>query len=188
MKRIANTGLKRSQLADAMRKKKLVRLSRRYEDTAIRGYVLDIGPVFFLFALVSDRIWFDGFECFRIADIGTVKPDPYATFAERALKLRGERVPKKPRVILADLENLLLSAGRAFPLITVHREKLDPDVCSIGRVLGINRGQMSFLEIAPDATWDEEPRQFKLSEITRVNFDGDYEKALDLVGGVPAAG
>jgi hypothetical protein len=41
-----------------------VRFSRRFEQSAIRGYVLDVGPRFFLFALVSDRIWFDGFECF----------------------------------------------------------------------------------------------------------------------------
>jgi hypothetical protein len=176
-----------ARLSAAMQEKQLVRFSRRFENTTVRGYVLDIGPVFFLFALVSDRIWLDGFECFRVADIRKVKPDPYRTFAERALKLRGERFPKKPRVDLTSAEDLLLSAMRAFPLVTIHREKLDPDVCSIGRVLSINKGQMSFLEISPDATWDQKPRMFKLSEITRVNFAGDYEEALHLVGGVPAA-
>ena len=45
---------------------------------------------------------------------------------------------------------------------------------------------MFFLEINPDATWDEKPNEYKLSEITRVDFGGDYEKALYLVGGLAA--
>lgn len=126
---MASIDSKRALLADAMREKKLVRLTRPFESTKIEGYVLDIGPVFFLFALVCDRLWFDGFECFRLADIKTVVPAPYAIFVENALKLRGERIPKRPRVELSDIENLLLSAGRAFPLVAIHREKLDPDVC-----------------------------------------------------------
>jgi hypothetical protein len=60
--------------------------------------VLDIGPRFFLLALVSDRIRFDGFECFRLSDVRNVRPDPYTTFAETALRKRGERIPKKSRV------------------------------------------------------------------------------------------
>jgi hypothetical protein len=71
-----------------------------------------------LLALVSDRIWFDGFECFRINDLRDLRPDPYALFAEAALKKRDERRPKKPRVSVANIEDLLLSAGKAFPLVT----------------------------------------------------------------------
>jgi hypothetical protein len=66
--------------------------------------------------------------------------DLYAPFAEAALKKRGERRPKKPRVSVASIEDLLLSAGQAFPLVTLHREQVDPDVCWIGRVQGVNRG------------------------------------------------
>lgn len=174
-----------SQIRDAMRKQRFVRLSRRFEESAVRGYVLDVGRQFFLFALVSDRIWLDGFECFRLSDIKHIEPDPYATFAEAALKKRAERRPKKGRVSVGSLEELLLSAGRAFPLVTIHREMVDPDVCWIGRVLGVTRGCVSLLEIDPQATWEETPNDYRLSEITRVNFGGDYENALHLVGGEP---
>jgi hypothetical protein len=170
-----------------LRQRQLVRFSRRFEESSVRGYVLEVGPKFFLLALVSDRLWFDGFECFRIADVSKIRPDPYAAFAEAALKKRGERVPKKPRLRLDDIENLLLSASRAFPLVTIHQEKVDPDVCWIGRVKGVQRGQVSLLEINPDASWDAEPNDYRVSEITRVNFGGDYENALHLVGGDPAA-
>ena len=119
--------------------RRLVRLRRRFEKSSIRGYVLDIGPTFFLLALVSDHIWFDGFECFRIRDLRDVRPDPYARFAESALKKRHERRPKKPQVSVANIEKLLLSANRLFPLVTIHREQVNPDVCWIGRVLGVER-------------------------------------------------
>jgi hypothetical protein len=151
----------------------------------VRGYVLDVGSKFFLLALVSDRIWFDGFECFRVGDVRRLEPDPHSQFAEVALRKRRERLPRKPRVSVRSIEELLVSAGREFPLVTVHREGVDPDVCWIGRVLGVERGHVSPLEITPDAKWEAKPESFRLSEITRVNFGGDYEAALHLVGGSP---
>ena len=101
------------------------------------------------------------------------------------LKKRRERRPKKPRVGLANIEELLLSAGKAFPLVTIHREEVDPDVCWIGRVQGVNLGRVSLLEIGPDAVWEDKPEEYRIKEITRVNFGGDYENALHLVGGEP---
>ncbi|NLY00001.1 MAG: hypothetical protein GXY83_28215 [Rhodopirellula sp.] len=80
----------------------------------MRGYVLDVGPKFFLLALVSDRIWFDGFECFRVGDVRGFEPDPHARFAESALKKRQERKPRKPRVSVRSIEELLVSAGRVY--------------------------------------------------------------------------
>jgi hypothetical protein len=174
-----------SQLLTAMRKRQFVRFYRRFEDSAVRGYVLDVGPKFFLLALVSDRIWFDGFECFRVGDVRGLRPDPHARFAESALRKRRDRLPPKPGVSVRSVEDLLMSAGRLFPLVTLHREAIDPNVCWIGRILGVERSRVSLLEITPDATWEEKPESFRLSEITCVNFAGDYETALHLVGGDP---
>jgi hypothetical protein len=47
---------------------------------------------------------------------------------------------------------------------------------------------VSLLEITPSAEWEPRPTQYRLSEITRVNFGGDYEGALYMVGGEPATG
>jgi hypothetical protein len=59
--------------------------------------------------------------------------------------------------------------------------QIDPDVCSIGRVVGSKRGRVMLLEIRPDATWEASPREYRLNEITRINFGGDYEDALHVV-------
>jgi hypothetical protein len=87
---------------------------------------------------------------------------------------------------VANIESLLLSAGKAFPLVTIHREQVDPDVCCIGQVQGVSRGRVSLLEIGPDAVWEDTPEEYRIKEITRVNFGGDYEDALHLVGGEPS--
>lgn len=147
--------------------------------------MLDIGPEFFLLSLVSDRVRFDGFECFRISDVRNLRSDPYAAFAEAALKKRGERKPKKPNINITNVGPLLVSASHVFPLVTIHRERIEPDICHIGRVVNVGDGRLSLLEISPDGQWDDSATEYRIREITRVNFGGDYEDALHLVGGAP---
>ena len=101
-----------NQLKDALSTRQFVRFSRRFEAGFIRGYILDVGPRFFLMALVSDRLWFDGFECFRFSDVIKMVPEPNTGFAESALQKRRERLPKKPRVSVASIEELLVTADR----------------------------------------------------------------------------
>jgi hypothetical protein len=175
---------KKSQLAFALRKKLLVRFASALDRGTVNGYVLDIGPQFFLIALVSDGIRPNGFQCYRLSDIRKLRvPDKYARFHEAVLKKRGIRFPKKPRVDVTCLAELLLTANRVFPLVTIHREKADPSACWIGRVVDLSRGRVTLLEIGPDACWDDELESYRLSEITRVDFGGDYENALQLIGG-----
>lgn len=177
----------KSQLVLARRDKLLVKFTRPFEQGSVNGYVLDIGPRFFLMAVEgSDGVRFNGFSCFRLADVRKLMvPHKHAAFLEAARKKLGERVPRKPPVALVSIQQLLLSAYRAFPLVTIHREQVDPDVCFIGRVIDVSRGSVSLLEIGPDASWDKKPESYRLSEITRVDFGGGYEEALHLVGGSP---
>lgn len=174
-----------AQLTHAMLHGHLIRFSSRFESGTIHGYVLDVGPKFFLLALLGDGLRFEGFECFRIQDVGNIEPDPYTAFAETALKRRGMRRPKKPHVNVSSIENLLQSASREFPLVAIHLEQVDPDVCWIGRVERIADGRVVLLEIGADAVWDDRPEEYRLNKITRVSFGGEYEDALHLVGGHP---
>ncbi len=168
-----------------MAERRLLRLQTRFEDSFVRGYVRAIGPGFVLLAVVNDRIWFDGFECFRRPDIFLVEDDPFAGFIETALERRGERLPEPPSVSLNSIEELLSSAGEAFPLVTIHCELDDTDVCWIGAVREVEGGEVSLHEVGPDAEWDDEPTLHRTADITRVSFGADYEDALWLVAGGP---
>ena len=176
------------QLRSAMRASRLVRFSRSVEAGWVNGYVLDVGPEFFLLALVSDQIRFDGFQALRLRDVRKLRENPFASFVEAALKARHERRPRKPKVNLGSLSSLLLSAGRAFPLVSIHRERVDAGTCQIGRVMGVSKGKARILEIGPGAVWDKKPTDYALKQITRVDFGGAYEDALHLVGGDPPTG
>ena len=146
------------------------------------GYVLAVGPRFFLIALVDENIRFNGFQCLRLQDVRNLEvPAKYAAFIEAALKLRGEKRPRIPAVVVDSVHELLRTAGRAFPLITIHRERVAPDVCHIGRVVAVSESEVSLLEIGPDACWDADALSYRTKEITRVDFGGDYEEALMLV-------
>jgi len=176
----------RNQLTKALRNRLLVSFTRPFEPGTVNGYVLGIGPKFFHLALVSDGLRLNGFQCFRFSDVRKLcVPDKYAAFHEAVLRKRGQRFPKNPPVSVSSLAELLLTAARAFPLVTIHREKIDPDVCWIGRVIGVRKGRVTLQEIGPDARWDDQIGIYRLSEITRVDFGGDYEDALYLVAGAP---
>ncbi|MBB5056222.1 hypothetical protein HDF16_000891 [Granulicella aggregans] len=173
------------ELASAPRKV-LVRFDRPFDAGSTSGYILDAGPDFFLLATIDDTIHLDGFLCLRYKDVRKLQaPAKFETFVAAALKQRGERIPKAPSVSLASISDLLLTAATAFPLVTVHREKIAPEFCHIGRIAGLNKKQVALLEIGPDALWDDEPRIYSLKEITQVGFGGGYEEALILVGGEP---
>jgi hypothetical protein len=164
----------------------LVKFTRPFEQGSFNGLVLDIGPRFFLIAVIEDGCRYNGFSCLRLSDVRELEtPHRYAHFVTEALKKRGEHTPRRPRVKVAGIEDLLTTASRAFPLVTIHREVIDPDICQIGRVEEVAKGRFSMLEIGPDAKWDDKPTEYRLRDITRVDFGGAYEDALNIVGGAP---
>jgi len=172
------------QLDAARRDDQLIRLYRPFEETYVRGYILAVDSELFLLGLVSDRLWFDGFECFRVDEVDELVPDPYADFTQAALAARGEVRPELT-LRLTNIAALLTSAAERFPLVTIHKERDQPDACWVGKVISVEGGIVWMLEIGPDAQWDAAPSAHKLGEITRVNFGGDYEDALALIGGTP---
>jgi len=174
-------------LNEALRDGTLMRFQRPFEAGSVHGYIAAVGPTFFAVALVSDRVRFDGFQCFRARDVEGLEIDPYTAFVEAALQARAEVRPQAPGLNLDSLPDLLISAGRISPLVTIHTEADDPEVCSVGRVVGIEGGILWMLEIGPDAVWDADATAHRLDDITRVDFGGGYEQALDLVGGEPPA-
>jgi hypothetical protein len=157
-----------------------------YDDGWTHGYVLDIGADFFLFALIDDKIKFNGFECHLVSDIKRLKlPDPYEDFVVAALRKQKQRIDRKPGIDLSSLPALLKSANALFPLITIHQERAKPGECFIGKVLNISEKSLLLHTIDPGGVWHKKPSRFRLAEITRVDFGGGYEEALHLVGGNP---
>lgn len=176
---------KAAQLRKAMRDRRLMRFTRRFGKWKAHGYIQAVGPQFFLLAEIGDGGRLNGHECFRIADVKTLEHDPYAAFAEAALKKRGLKLGRAPRIDVSGIETIIRSAGKASPLVTIHVERIDPDVCYIGNVRDVDDRRLLLQEIGPGASWDHECTPYLLRHITRVGIGGEYEEALHLVGGPP---
>jgi len=174
------------KLTDAIHSKTVVRFVSRYEEGRIEGYMLDVGPKFFLMAIVDERIRFDGFRCIRISDVRRIEiPATNADFVVAALIKRGEEIERKPPIDLSSIETILESVNAIAPLVTIHTQTTRPDACWIGRTLGATSTHIALLEIGPDAVWETVPTMKAFKTITRIDFLGGYEEALYLVGGEP---
>jgi hypothetical protein len=159
----------------------LVRITRSFESGHVDGYVEAIGATFFMMLVIGDGIRYGGFQVFRRADVVSLQPSPHAAFVEAALALRGLERPRVDAIDVSTLMGVLASASQAYPLVAIHCEAADPDVCHIGRVVAVDETELTLHEITPDATWEEEPSTHVLHTITRVDFGGPYEEALALV-------
>ena len=159
----------------------LVRVHRTVEAGYARGYVVDVGQKWVALSVVADLIVFDGFLVCRLEDVSSVDaPARNAAFVERALRLRGQTRPRDPGIDLGDISAVLRSAAAAYPLIAVHREVIDPDVCHVGSVERIVGERLVLRLVSADGEWLEEHKSFHLQDITRVDFGGLYEEALSL--------
>jgi hypothetical protein len=179
---------KRSFLLRAVEEKLLIRFSRPFERGSVNGYVLDVGPTFILMAVFGDGFTLDGFLCCRISDIRSLKyaSDNIASMYQTVFCKRGQEIPPRPPVDLATVESILQTANQAFPLVAIHREKIKPGVCHIGCVTEIRENKFWMREIDTDSSWGEDELfRYKLSDVTLVEFDSDYERGLHVAGGPP---
>ncbi len=173
----------REQLTSALRDRQLMRFHRRFEDGWVNGYVVGIGPAFVMLAEVSDHMRFNGFGCYRLADIRNLRPAAYSEFMEAALQKLGEVQPETPAVALNSVSDILATAGVLFPTVTLHAEAEKPRVCYIGAIVSLEGGIVWMRDIGPDAVWETELTARSLDAVTRIDFGGAYEAALALVGG-----
>ena len=157
---------------------------KRIDPDPLRGFVLDAGADLVLLQRLSDSIHLDGYSVFRIADATRVEMRPrYRSFYKRALVLRRER-PRLPRGIdLRSIARAVVTAGASFPLLTLHREAISPDSCSIGTVRQMTEKSIVLRWLTPDATWDGDSPRYRLADITLLEFGGEYEDALARVAG-----
>lgn len=177
----------RAKLNDAKRKYVTIRLNRSKLEPGvwINGYVVDHSDKFLLVEEIDNRIRLDGYNILRKNDVSTLKiPNPRNEFYKSALRLKGERRRKPPRISLENTACVLESIGDSWPLIAIHREVIRPGKCFVGRVVELGQRSFVFETIDLHAKFDGELETLKYSDITRIDFGGGYETALALVAGL----
>ena len=177
-----------SELSNALAEHKLVQIVRDdFDETCpeLEGYVLGFSESLVSLAYLDDRVRFNGVEVIRRDQISDFEiPAPHATFYESALRLRGDQAPQSPPLDLSSMRSVLESVSKIAPLVVIHRERQEPDVCEIGQITALDAESFQLREIDPDADWADDISEFRYEDVSRVGFSGEYESALALVAGV----
>lgn len=143
------------------------------------GFVVDFSDSLILFHhLGTDTFHLNGYSVIREQDVSEyrffAKPKYWQFRAVRHSRLR----PIRPAGIsVASLPELLTSVAKHYPLITLHPERKKPDVCYIGPLISTTDRTFTIADLDCNAEWTG-PRRMRFSDVTRIDFDGGYERAL----------
>jgi len=177
------------RLHRALRKRTLVRLRRRAPGMdRLDGFVVMPSETWTMLAVLGDGVALNGFAAVRTRDIVAVKGrGAIGAFVGKALALQGTWpvIAPSTEVNVSTVSGLVETVAAGFPLVTIHLEEKQPDVCFIGRPIGCRKRTLAMHEVTPTATWRASPTRWRLKQITRVDFGGTYEEQLHRVAGAP---
>ncbi len=131
---------------------------------------------------VSERYDLDGYRVFRRDTVTAMTGRfPRRRLIEAALRLK-ELTPRAPAPLdLASMPAVVAAVDAAYPLVVIHRELVHPDECEIGR-LRLHTEDTYVLDwLTPNAMWEVDRRRFRFDDITRIDFDSEYENTLAMV-------
>jgi hypothetical protein len=174
----------RRGLIEAQASKQVVRIVRRPKSKIPHweGFVVSTSSAIVILHDVDlDAFVLNGYKCFRLKDIACGEaigaPDQ---FLGRGVLLAGLEPVVPEGIDSSSMQSLLRSAGACCPLIAVHFEHTRPHVSFIGKVVKVGRRWLTLHTVDTNAAWDTVDR-FRIENITRVDFDGGYERMLHQV-------
>src|SRR5205814_3182315 len=145
----------------------LVRIERSCDPRPLLGYAVGLGEWLLLHVLDPDSMVLNGYSAVTVSDVRKVTrlADEYEGFMVKALRVRKVRPKAQPRVSLQTTRRLLETSAQYFPLITIHEEKKDGEVCWIGRPAGFPGASVEMREVNPAGRWSARPSRYQLRSI-----------------------
>lgn len=164
----------------------LVEMNRKPIDPEpVWGFVLQRSKDLILLQVAAvDVVCLNGYSVFRNSDVRRLKVLPKDEFLIRALRLK-DIAPSEPcGISVASWSQLLESVDHKFPLFTIHRERINNDVCNVGRLAAIYTASFALKEIDPQARWTRS-RKYNYEDLTRLDFGDGYADALAALATMP---
>jgi len=173
------------ELKKALKNKSLIRVFRDQidgDEIYSDGYVVDLSNDWVLLHFLDERIVFDGYCLLRLCDISKISQVDNFKFIERAIELKGLKKAQK-----VELKNSILSfsyfleeISRLHGLVALSEEISDPNSSYVGKIGKIELDKVELRNISTTGEWLN-TEIFDTSNITRVDFGGEYLNALNLV-------
>lgn len=176
----------RKRLATALAERTMVKieLNPKHSDR-VDGFVVGIGEKWCLVAATMDGGYFDGYMAFRLEDVERVRRDK--SFEGRFARTQPEWPPTSPPVDLDSAVGVVTSLAACSPLIGIEKGD-ERSGLWIGTLDDAGPKWIWLHEVAPDASWYDEPRGYRTRRITNVQIGGHYLTALaEMAGDRPAS-
>jgi hypothetical protein len=166
----------------------LVRVAREAEPAALyTGFVLAVGRKWVLMARTAAGGHADGHIAFRLRDVTAVRWD--TSFESQAAKM----LPPWPRLAPVPLEMLDPDTTRGMlqtlvaptELVAVQFQNVAAG-SSVGVMDRVTRHHLVLTEIAPDASWDNEPTRSRMGRLSVVEISSRYLRSLAMVADSPS--
>lgn len=158
----------------------LLEIKRRLKDAGTTiGFVVDFSDSLVMFhTLDMDTFRLNGYTVIREEDISQYRVFNKAEYWQVRAVRHFHLKPMRPTgVSVTSLPELLKSAAEQYALITLHPEKIKPDVCFIGSLYTMKEHTVTIEDLNCNGEWTGH-RRLRLSDVTRVDFGGGYEDAL----------
>lgn len=160
--------------------KHLFEVKRRFKDVGhTTGFIVDFSDSLVLFhTLDTDTFRLNGYTVIRKEDITKYRVFSKAEYWQvRAMRHFHLKPMRHVGVSVTSLPALLKSVTEHYPLITLHPEKIKPDVCFVGQLVSMTERTFTIEDLNSSGEWSG-PRRMKFSDVTRVDFGDGYTSAL----------
>ena len=172
-----------SHLNKALKKhagKNLFQVKRRPQGVGrLTGFVMAWSESLVLFHQLDDNVFcLNGYSVINADDVSDYRVfdrDDY--WQRRAVSLHKLKPVIPNEVSVTNWRELFGSVASHFPLVTLHTERRNPDVCYVGQVLKVSEATLTVRDLDCNCEW-QKPRRLKLTDITRVEFGDGYSMSL----------
>jgi hypothetical protein len=168
---------------EIIEQKLLVEFNRKpLEKLKLFGFVLACNDEFTFIHEFDNQIFrLDGYCIFKndsVKNYRVYDKDEY--FLNEVIRVKNIEPQAVPTISIESWAEILRTVNESFPLIVIEREKIDNQVCYIGKLDELKKKSFSLREINPSADWDKS-FSYKYADLTKIGFNGEYENTLILV-------
>ena len=167
-----------SLLEEAQREGWLVNLKREGLDDSLRGFVAAVSANLLVLSVVDLNCRFDGAKVLETEAVAFLEWD--TDFLRARARLIAESPTSPVRVTDIDLtswESVIRTVAAREPIMTLHRERLDPSIFHVGTSVSIEGEYVRAQEVSVDGIISGH-FALRLSDLTQIEFGDGYELAL----------
>jgi len=166
-------------LDEAMAKGRLLEYQRAVLGSEIEmGFVVGIGRKWVLIHVLDRGVRLNGYQAIRERDITRARLSA-DKFRKRFLTIDNQSGVAPEGIALDRTRDLLRTATKLSRIVGVNTEYDDESIRYIGAANDFGNRRFAIKGVSTKAKWESnDGRPYRYAEVSRIDFDGDYMRAL----------